>query len=115
PVQIIRALDGSLHRLCKKATRFPEKILSEALFAVHPGGPKILHYVKKLLQLKDKQLEHSYAILNNYGNMSSATLPHIWKAILDDARVPPKTPIISLAFGPGLTICSAVMEKCNPS
>lgn len=115
PVQIVRALDGSLHRLCKKANRFPEKILSEALFAVHPGGPKILQYVKKLLQLKDSQLAHSYSILNSYGNMSSATLPHIWKAILEDDKIPPKTPIISFAFGPGLTICSAVMEKCSDS
>lgn len=115
PVQITRALDGSLHRLCKRANRFPEKILSEALFAVHPGGPKILHHVKKLLQLKEHQLGHSFAILNNYGNMSSATLPHIWKAILEDNRVPFKTPILSFAFGPGLTICSAVMEKCNGS
>ncbi len=115
PAQIARALDGSLHRLCQKANRFPEKILSEALFAVHPGGPKILHYVKKLLQLKDSQLAHSASILNNFGNMSSATLPHIWKAILEDEKIPPKTPILSFAFGPGLTICSAVMEKCNPS
>lgn len=113
PSQIARALDASLHRLCKKANRFPEKILSEALFAVHPGGPKILHYVRKLLQLKEPQLEHSFSILNNYGNMSSATLPHIWKAILEDDAIPTNTPIVSFAFGPGLTICSAVMEKCN--
>src|SRR5690606_28811191 len=100
-------------RLCKKANRFPEKILSEAIFAVHPGGPKILHYVKKFLQLKESQLDHSYAILGAFGNMSSATLPHIWQAILGDDRIPPNTPIVSFAFGPGLTICSAVMEKCS--
>jgi len=113
PVQITRALDASLHRLCKKANQFPEKILSEALFAIHPGGPKILHYVKKILQLKESQIRHSYAILNNFGNMSSATLPHIWKAILEDGNVSPNTPIVSLAFGPGLTICSALMETCS--
>lgn len=113
PALIARSLDDYLIRLCKKANRFPEKILSEALFAVHPGGPKILNYIRKLLQLKESQMQHSYEVLKNFGNMSSATLPHIWKAVLEDDAIAPGTPIVSLAFGPGLTIGSAVMEKCS--
>jgi predicted naringenin-chalcone synthase len=43
--------------------------------------------------------------------MSSATLPHVWMRLLDDPAVAPGTPILSLAFGPGLTICAAVFRK----
>ena len=82
-----------------------------ALFAIHPGGPKILTYIQELFALSDRQMAHSFAILKNYGNMSSATLPHIWEAMLADANVPDRTPIVSLAFGPGLTITGAIMEK----
>lgn len=82
-----------------------------ALFAVHPGGPKILDYVQNVLDLKEEQLHHSAAILKECGNMSSATLPHIWEKMLQDPNVANGTPIVSLAFGPGLTIASILMEK----
>jgi predicted naringenin-chalcone synthase len=43
--------------------------------------------------------------------MSSATLPHIWQRVLDDRAAPRGTVIASLAFGPGLTMCGALLEK----
>lgn len=104
PVFITRHLPQYLERLCKSK-------IENAIFAVHPGGPKILSYIQKLLNLTDSQMQYSVQILKEYGNMSSATLPHIWQRVLEDAAVPNGTPIISLAFGPGLSICGAVMEK----
>jgi predicted naringenin-chalcone synthase len=101
-VLIVRHLPGYLERI---------KAPQNALFAIHPGGPKILSYVQKALGLKDAQLAHSYEILKNYGNMSSATLPHIWEKILNDPEVSSGTPIVSLAFGPGLNFAGAIMEK----
>lgn len=101
-VLIARHLPGYLERI---------KAPKNAIFAIHPGGPKILEYIQKALGLKDDQLGPSYEILKNYGNMSSATLPHIWEKILNDASVPFGTPIVSLAFGPGLSFAGAVMEK----
>lgn len=101
-VFIVRHLPGYLERI-----RAPQN----ALFAIHPGGPKILEYIQKELKLNDAQIAHSYEILKNYGNMSSATLPHIWEKILKDASVPDGTPIVSLAFGPGLNFAGAIMEK----
>jgi predicted naringenin-chalcone synthase len=50
-------------------------------------------------------------VLFDHGNMSSATLPHIWQRLIDDPAVPRGTPIPSLAFGPGLTMCGALLEK----
>jgi predicted naringenin-chalcone synthase len=43
--------------------------------------------------------------------MSSATLPHIWMRLLEASDVPVGTPVVSLAFGPGLTVAAALMVK----
>jgi predicted naringenin-chalcone synthase len=50
-------------------------------------------------------------ILKDYGNMSSATLPHVWERMLCDQQVPNGQKIISLAFGPGLNIAGGLFEK----
>lgn len=81
------------------------------LFAIHPGGPKIIDQIQESLELSDEQVAASRAVLRECGNMSSATLPYIWMKILDDPAVEVGTPIVSLAFGPGLTICSNVLRK----
>lgn len=105
PVLISRALPSFLKKLMKNIT--PE----EAFFAIHPGGPKIVAQVQELLGLKDSQISHSLQILNSCGNMSSATLPHIWNEMILDKNIPENAPIVSLAFGPGLCIAGAMMEK----
>jgi predicted naringenin-chalcone synthase len=85
--------------------------LRDAVVAVHPGGPKIIDRVRDGLELDERQVAASRNVLLHHGNMSSATLPHIWERILHDPAVPAGTMIPSLAFGPGLTICGAVFEK----
>lgn len=102
PVLIARHLPGYLERLGK---------CEGAIFAVHPGGPKILMHVQEVLKLSETQMRFSFEVLKEYGNMSSATLPHIWQKILQDEKVLSGVPIISLAFGPGLTMAGVVMEK----
>lgn len=87
------------------------KIMKSAIFAVHPGGPKIIDQVMKQLELREEQVEGSRQLLRDRGNMSSATLPHLWERLANDDNVPSGTPIVSFAFGPGLTICGSLMEK----
>jgi predicted naringenin-chalcone synthase len=111
PVLIVRALPDFLNCLVEKGGGDLKRVLAHAYFAVHPGGPKILTHVQELLKLRDEQIAHSVAVLKNYGNMSSATLPHIWQALLHDSTVPNGAQIVSFAFGPGLSITGAVMEK----
>jgi predicted naringenin-chalcone synthase len=108
PVLIARTLKQYLERMAQGGKWSIEELCKKALFAVHPGGPKILLYVQEILGLTDAQMKHSFQILEQYGNMSSATLPHIWKEML--AETEEGTPIVSLAFGPGLTICGAILE-----
>lgn len=86
-------------------------LTKRAVFAVHPGGPKIIDQVAEQLRLKPEQVAASRSLLRSRGNMSSATLPHLWERILGDPKVPSGTPIVSFAFGPGLTVCGSLMEK----
>jgi len=83
----------------------------DVVFAVHPGGPKIIDQVREGLELEERQIAASRAVLFEYGNMSSATLPHVWKRVLDDGEVLTGTLVLSLAFGPGLTIAAALLRK----
>ncbi|MGZ3772860.1 MAG: 3-oxoacyl-[acyl-carrier-protein] synthase III C-terminal domain-containing protein [Pseudobdellovibrionaceae bacterium] len=87
------------------------KIAKEAYFAIHPGGPKIIDQVAQQMGLQTAQTQASRDLLKDRGNMSSATLPHLWERILNDKTIPSGTPIVSYAFGPGLTICASLMEK----
>jgi predicted naringenin-chalcone synthase len=111
PDRIAEVLDGFLSRLVGPTGMSTDELKNKAIFAVHPGGPRIIDHVKDLLGLRDEQVAASNRILRDYGNMSSATLPHIWQSILEDESVPANTPVVSLAFGPGLTISSAILVK----
>ncbi len=106
PVLISRALPSFLEKLLPD-----QKKIKEALFAIHPGGPKIISQVGQILKLEEEQLAHSQEILRSCGNMSSATLPHIWESIANDKKVKSGTQVVSLAFGPGLTVSGALFEK----
>jgi predicted naringenin-chalcone synthase len=85
--------------------------LTGAVYAVHPGGPRIVDKVEEWLGLSPPQLVASREILYERGNMSSATLPHIWDRILRDPAATPGRYVVSLAFGPGLTLYGSVMRR----
>jgi predicted naringenin-chalcone synthase len=110
PARIASALRGFVTDLLAKAGKGVHD-LKRAIVAVHPGGPKIIDRVRDVLELDDAQVAASRAVLLDHGNMSSATLPHIWMRVLDDPRVPAGTLIPTFAFGPGLTVTGALLEK----
>ena len=84
---------------------------SRSVFAIHPGGPKIIDAVQKALELEEAQIAPARRVLRRFGNMSSATVPHIWRELLEDPAYPAGTLLVSFAFGPGLTICGALLRK----
>jgi predicted naringenin-chalcone synthase len=110
PVLIARSLKGYLKNLCEKAS-LPESILEKAMFAIHPGGPKILNQIQERLKVTDAQIAPSFEILKKFGNISSATIPHVWDAILKNPEIETLTPVVSMAFGPGLSISGSIMVK----
>lgn len=84
---------------------------ARAVMAVHPGGPKIIDSVRDVLELTEAQVQTSRDVLLDHGNMSSATAPHMWMRIVADAAIARGTLVVSLAFGPGLTVCGALFRK----
>jgi predicted naringenin-chalcone synthase len=110
PDRIAGALRGFVVELLRRGGRGLDA-MKRSVFAVHPGGPKIIDRVRDVLELDERQIAASRAVLRDHGNMSSATLPHIWMHLLADASVPAGTLIPSFAFGPGLTVCGALLEK----
>ena len=111
PARIGAALRGFVSRLYEKAGLDVARDLKDSAFAIHPGGPKIIEGIGRALELGDAQLEPSQDILFEYGNMSSATLPHVWQRLVAERRVPSNTIVCSLAFGPGLTVCGGIFQK----
>jgi len=110
PALIRRHLKAFLTQLAKKAGRDEEE-LYKAHFSIHPGGPKIIDQIQEALGLSDEQVAHSRAVLLNYGNMSSATMPHVWERLLQDPKVNKEALVVSMAFGPGLSFAGALFER----
>ncbi|HEU4651250.1 MAG TPA: type III polyketide synthase [Croceibacterium sp.] len=69
-------------------------------WAVHPGGKSIVDAVERGLGLPPEKVAASRAVLQDYGNMSSATVLFVLE------RLMPERPAtgVALAFGPGLAM-----------
>ena len=79
-------------------------------WAVHPGGRAILDKVEKGLNLPETALEPSREVLRDYGNMSSATVLFVLQNVLENSKRGER--VCSVAFGPGLTVESALLTRC---
>ncbi len=78
-------------------------------FCIHPGGKRILEAIGKGLKLSNEDMAYSYQILREYGNMSSATVLFVLKAMWDKLLADKGTHTFAAAFGPGLTMESLIM------
>lgn len=67
-------------------------------WAVHAGGRSILDAVETALELAPEALAASRGVLNDYGNMSSATLMFVLARLFEERPASG----VALAFGPGL-------------
>lgn len=89
-------------------------------WAIHPGGRAILDKVEQSFRLEDKALDASRTILRNNGNMSSATILFVLDELL---KRPPsqahtrkgRNITLAMAFGPGLSIETALLRRIEPS
>ena len=111
PVFIRKNIKPFLTTLCKKVDIDLDKEKSKMHFAIHPGGPKIIDYVIDAIGLSKDQASWSYEILRRLGNMSSATIPHIFNEIVNDPNIKSGTKVVAMAFGPGLTATGLLLEK----
>lgn len=108
PDLIQARIRGFLDRLCAQAGVDRDEV-GAAAYAIHPGGPRILDLVSDVLHLEPSQVQFSRAVLLERGNMSSATLPHVWMKMLGSELAAGRL-VVSFAFGPGLTVFGSVMR-----
>jgi alkylresorcinol/alkylpyrone synthase len=72
----------------------------------HPGGPKVIEAINATLGLPDDALELTWRSLSEVGNLSSASVLHVFRDTI--AKPPPKgTPTLLMAMGPGF--CSELV------
>ncbi|MBQ1042803.1 MULTISPECIES: type III polyketide synthase [unclassified Micromonospora] len=79
-------------------------------WAVHPGGPRILNVVERELALPPDGLAASRGTLAEHGNCSSPTVLLILDRLWRTEPSPPRW-VVMLAFGPGLTLYAALLER----
>jgi predicted naringenin-chalcone synthase len=83
-----------------------------ATFIVHPGGPDILDAVDEGLALGGgRGLAAARHVLGQFGNMSSGTVLFVLANALARGE---DLPAMMLAFGPGLTIESILVNPVHP-
>jgi predicted naringenin-chalcone synthase len=75
-------------------------------WAVHPGGRRILEVVEQQLELPSAAMAPSYAVLDRFGNCSSATVLMVLEQLPAAAG-----PVVAMAFGPGLTLYAALLHS----
>jgi predicted naringenin-chalcone synthase len=71
-------------------------------WCIHPGGKRILEAIHKSLKFTNGQLSASYKVLNDFGNLSSASVVFVLKEMLHEKKAIKK--LFGAAFGPGLTV-----------
>jgi predicted naringenin-chalcone synthase len=79
-------------------------------WGIHPGGSKIVDHLQARLGLSDAHLAYSRAVLRDYGNMSSPTILFVLDEIQRQGRPEPGDYGVLMAFGPGLTMESALVR-----
>lgn len=79
--------------------------------AIHPGGKKILEAAEVGLNICKCKNSFAHEVLQDYGNMSSATILFVLQKILMEKSAQPEQNILGFAFGPGLTVESMVLQK----
>jgi alkylresorcinol/alkylpyrone synthase len=70
----------------------------------HPGGPKVLEAMQSALDLHDDELILSWQSLERIGNLSSASVLHVFEETLRDRPPAPGSYGMAMAMGPGFCL-----------
>ncbi len=101
--------DGGGRRLLDKLCTEPSQ--SPPALGIHPGGPNILDHVGKAFGeagWEEDALKSSYDTLQSVGNLGSAAMLFVLARRLDSID---QDQLITMAFGPGVTVEWAKLEK----
>lgn len=115
PAIIDDHITGALEPLFAHEPALAEALATDASsdavehWAIHPGGRSILDKVESRLRLTEAQLVPARETLRDFGNMSSATVLFVLRNILSSAAAAAGDRVAAMAFGPGLTVESALL------
>lgn len=79
-------------------------------YAIHPGGKGILEAVESSLNIEREKNRWAWGVLKDHGNMSSVTVLYVLQKLMEsitDSRREGR--ILTMAFGPGLTVETGVL------
>ncbi len=109
PRLVAEEVPKEVQALLEKAHFFRQK---PDFLVAHPGGPRVLEALQNALELEPEMLRHSWASLQQHGNMSSASVLFILKDTLDN---PPPTNSIGMmtALGPGFCAEFNLLRKAS--
>ncbi len=106
--EVLRAQAGDLvgqllapHGLERRHVRF---------WGIHPGGARILDFLQAELGLEEGDMAYSRQVLRDAGNMSSPTVLFVLEAIMQSGRPAPGDYGVLMAFGPGLTLETCLLQ-----
>ena len=107
-------IEQDFNRLLKNALQnvdMNEQDISH--WCIHPGGKRILSSIEKCTSISAEDLQYSYRVLNDFGNMSSPTILFVLKEILNslEKNKEKMTNIFGAAFGPGLTMETFILSN----
>jgi predicted naringenin-chalcone synthase len=75
----------------------------------HPGGKKIIQTVEELFGKMGKNIDHTKAVLQKYGNMSSATVLFVLEKFMSQPQQKDSIGMM-LSFGPGFTAQNLLLK-----
>jgi alkylresorcinol/alkylpyrone synthase len=90
---------------------FGLEVADIAGWAVHPGGRRIVDVVAERLQLSADQVAASRQVLDENGNCSSATVLMVLEEVRRREQLTAGDAVVAMAFGPGLTLYSALFRS----
>ncbi len=100
---VVNAIKNNIENALKRFLKTEE--ISFDIWAVHPGGIKIVEAVQAALNLPLEKVQTSIDILRDFGNMSSATILFILEKQLSEIRAQKEDKtLLSVGFGPGLNV-----------
>ena len=106
-------IEGDFNKLLTNALKNADcnmEVISH--WCMHPGGKRILNAIGKSISITPNDLQHSYSVLKNYGNMSSPTILFVLKEIMDSIKNNDEknANVFGAAFGPGLTLETFILS-----
>lgn len=101
PGELLRAAPSLLRDFLGAHNLNPEDV---NWWLFHPGGVKIIQALEQEFKLKSEQSRFSWEVLDQFGNMSSASILFVLKNFLDSGCYSDRDKVLMLGVGPGLSL-----------